>query len=289
MTESNIVQHKKRGRKPKNYVNTNIISNICSTIHENINSEEEKVIYHLPLNPNDINDTQVNNLFIKNNLANKVNCNNNSVINDDNLLSVSGSDFINSTIINNNNNINKIIIHQINFNKNTKCWWCKNNFSTPAIQLPESYSDGIFYCTGNFCSYNCAKSYNLDLNDVSTYKRNSLINFLYNLTYSENKNIISAPHWLSLEEYGGILTIEQFRENFIINNKEYIVLHPPIISRQMQIEESYKISKLKEVSINKLNKIYSDIDSEYTIKRNKSYQATNISLEETMGFIKKDN
>ena len=57
----------------------------------------------------------------------------------------------------------------------------------------------------------------------------------------------------------------------------------------MQIEESYKISKLKEVSINKLNKIYSDIDSEYTIKRNKSYQANNISLEETMGFIKKDN
>jgi hypothetical protein len=289
MTESNIVQHKKRGRKPKNYVNTNIISNICSTIHENINSEEEKVIYHLPLNPNDINDTQVNNLFIKNNLANKVNCNNNSIVNDDNLLSVSGSDFINSTIINNNNNINKIIIHQINFNKNTKCWWCKNNFSTPAIQLPESYSDGIFYCTGNFCSYNCAKSYNLDLNDVSTYKRNSLINFLYNLTYSENNNIISAPHWLSLEEYGGILTIEQFRENFIINNKEYIVLHPPIISRQMQIEESYKISKLKEVSINKLNKIYSDIDSEYTIKRNKSYQSNNLSLEETMGFIKKDN
>ena len=288
MTENNIVQHKKRGRKPKNYVNTNIISNICSTIHENINSEEEKVIYHLPLNPNDINDTQVNNLFIKNNLANKVN--NNSIINEDNVLSVSvsGSDFINSTIIN-NNNINKIIIHQINFNKNTKCWWCKNNFNTPAIQLPESYSDGIFYCTGNFCSYNCTKSYNLDLNDVSTYKRNSLINFLYNLTYSENKNIISAPHWLSLEEYGGILTIEQFRENFIINNKEYIVLHPPIISRQMQIEESYKINKLKEVSINKLNKIYSDIDSEYTIKRNKSYQANNISLEETMGFIKKDD
>ena len=84
-----------------------------------------------------------------------------------------------------------------------------------------------------------------------------------------------------------VRTPEKFRENFVMNNKEYIILHPPLISRQMQIEESYKINKLKEVSISKLNKIYSDIDSEYTIKRNKSYQNNNISLEETMGFIKK--
>ena len=53
--------------------------------------------------------------------------------------------------------------------------------------------------------------------------------------------------------------------SFIIlfNSKEYLVLHPPLISRQMQIEESYKLSKLKEVPIDKVNKIYSEIDSDY--------------------------
>jgi hypothetical protein len=271
-----INQPKKRGRKPKNYIinNLNKDSTICNTIHEILNSEEEKIIYHLPINPNEINETKINNIFIKIE---------NVDVEEEN--TVTATDVLNSTII--NNNINKIVIHNLNFNKNTKCWWCKNTFNTPPVQLPENYSDGTFYCNGHFCSYNCTKSYNLELNDVSTFKRNSLINFLYFLTYSENKIINPAPHWLSLEEYGGILSIEKFRENFVINNKEYIILHPPLISRQMQIEESYKINKLKEVSISKLNKIYSDIDSEYTIKRNKSYQNNNISLEETMGFIKK--
>ena len=286
MSENNITPHKKRGRKPKNYMNNNL-ANICSTINENINTEEEKIIYHIPLNLNEIENTSNTNttdIFIKNHQSNNNINNNNSAVNDDDI-SLSGTDFNNSTII--NNNINKISIHQIKCNSNTKCWWCKYSFQSVPVQLPENYLNNTFYCIGHFCSYNCAKSYNLDLNDLSTYKRNSLLHFLYNLSYSHYKTIVPAAHWLSLEDFGGILTIDKFRDNFIINNKEYIILHPPIISRQMQIEESYKINKLKEVPISKLNKIYSDIDSEYNIKRSKSYQDNNISLEETMGFIRK--
>ena len=83
------------------------------------------------------------------------------------------------------------------------------------------------------------------------------------------------------------LSIDKFRENSIVNAKEYLVLHPPLISRQMQIEESYKTNKLKEVPIDKLNKIYSEIDSDYTIKRNKPIQSNQLNLETTMGLIKK--
>jgi hypothetical protein len=130
------------------------------------------------------------------------------------------------------------------------------------------------------------KSYNLDLNDSLSWKRESLINLLYYLTYSEYKEINSAPHWITLQEFGGNLTIEKFRENSIINSKEYLILHPPLISRQMQIEESYKLHKLKEVPIDKLNKIYSEIDSEYTIKRNTPIQHNQLTLETTMGLVK---
>ena len=55
----------------------------------------------------------------------------------------------------------------------------------------------------------------------------------------------------------------------------------------MQIEESYKFNKLKEVPIDKLNKIYSEIESEYAIKRNKPIQTDQLNLEKTMGLIKK--
>ena len=46
----------------------------------------------------------------------------------------------------------------------------------------------------------------------------------------------------------------------------------------MQIEESYKINKLKQVSINNINKMYSDIDSNYLIKRNKPLSFNQINL-----------
>jgi hypothetical protein len=54
----------------------------------------------------------------------------------------------------------------------------------------------------------------------------------------------------------------------------------------MQIEESYKLTKLKEVPIDKINKIYSEVDSDYTIKRSKPIQSSQLNLETTMGLIK---
>ena len=124
------------------------------------------------------------------------------------------------------------------------------------------------------------------MNDNLTWKRSSLLNLLYYKTYMEYVDIIPAPSWLVLEDYGGTLNITDFRNNFIVNSKEYIVLHPPLISRQMQIEESYKINKIQNVPINTLNKIYSDIDSELQLKRNKPVILSQMNLENTMGLLR---
>jgi hypothetical protein len=271
---------KKRGRKPKSFYN--IKSENLESINEYVNTEEEKIIFHLPITINEIND--INNY--ENNEENDIFIKNDNKIYD----SSTASSDINTTTNQNTfiiNNMNKVITHIMNCTKETKCWWCKNVFDSPPVQLPENYYNNTFYCVGHFCSFNCMKSYNLDLNDTLLYKRESLINLLYYLTYSEYKTISLAPHWLTLEEYGGTLTIEQFRENLIFNTKEYLILHPPLISRQMQIEESYKINKLKEVHIDKINKIYSEIDSEYIIKRNKTLPSSQFNLESTMGLVKK--
>jgi len=282
---SEILIKKKRGRKPKNF---NIVINKNDTVTHisNINSEEENIIFHLPITINEINNKEVEDcgIFIKSeNDINKFK------LIEDNEMSESITTTMATSITNTrntNNSISKIMIHILNFTKNTKCWWCRNIFTTPSVQLPEDFYNDTFYCIGHFCSYNCMKSYNLDLNDSLSWKRESLMNLLYYKTYSEYKEIVSAPHWMTLEEYGGSLSISKFRENSIMNNKEYIVLHPPLISRQMQIEESYKLSKLKEVPIDKLNKIYSEIESEYKIKRNKPIKSNQLNLETTMGLIK---
>ena len=276
MTEVEVIK-KKRGRKPKNFINLtaktdNNINNVIDT-----NSEDEKIIFHLPITINEINsydnDNNDNlNIFIKSELdINKyVEVENND---DDDPYNSETKNFSKNVI----NNINT---HNLNFSNNTKCWWCRNSFLSPPIQLPEDYYNNTFFCIGHFCSYNCAVAYNLDLNDLISSKRTSLINLLYYKTYSEFNNIVSAPHWITLEEYGGNLSIKDFRENSINNTKEYLVLHPPIISRQMQIEESYKQKKFKDIS-------QTDTENKYTIKRNKPINKNQMNIEVTMGLMRK--
>jgi hypothetical protein len=281
---SEIIIKKKRGRKPKNY---NIIKQETQELTpEPINSEEENIILHLPITLDDINNVDVNNdisLFISSDKPKLELKKMKSSEESDTTETLKTSIIMTQT----NYNLKQISTHNLNFNKSTKCWWCRNSFDSPSVQLPEEYFNETFYCMGHFCSYNCVKSYNLDLNDSFTSKRESLINLLYFLTYSEYKNINPAPNWMTLTEYGGSLSIEQFRENSIINTKEYLVLHPPLISRQMQIEESYKINKLKEVPIDKVNKIYSEIESEYSLKRSKPINSSHLNLESTMGLVKR--
>lgn len=278
---SDTTLKKKRGRKPKNFNSLLLKKDIDTIPEEVILSEDEKIIFHLPITMNEINnmDTDVS-MFIKPTIS-TIKQTKELTEDSDLIESIKSS----SNLIS-NNTVNKIQTHALKFNKNTRCWWCRNQFMGPALQLPEDYYNETFFCIGHFCSFNCMKSYNLNSNDSLTFKRESLIHLLYYMTFSEHKEIIAAPNWMALEEYGGTLTIEKFRESSIVTSKEYLVLHPPLISRQMQIEESYKLNKLKEVPIDKLNKIYSEIDSEYTIKRSKPVQTNQLNLETTMGLVK---
>ena len=252
MTE---VLKKKRGRKPKQ-TRTIQLDEINELI-DTVNSENENIILHLPITINEIN----NDIFIKSDKTDNI----------DNIYveNSSNSSDINTTVNQNifiNNNINKIITHTINITNSTKCWWCKYSFDTPAIRMPENYHDNIFYCIGYFCSFNCSKSYNFDMNDSTVNKRDSLINLLYYLTFSEYKNIEASPHWLTLEDFGGPLTISKYREHISLNTKEFLLLCPPLISRQMQIEESYRINKSKDVK---------NLNNDYIEKKNKYFKQSN--------------
>jgi len=270
---------RKRGRKPKNK-----ISEVVSTNEEIINSDKEVIIAYLPIKINDLeidinSDKEDNdNVFIKSETTffeNKIK-EKNDIINSS----------VESEINVNNKYLNKINIYNIEFNQNTKCWWCKNIFNTPKVVLPEEFNNDTFYCIGNFCSYNCAKAYNIDLNDLLLWKRESLLNLLYYLTYGYYKQIIHAPSWLILKEFGGFIDIKEYRKNFETNNSEYLVLHPPIISRQMQIEESYKKSQPHFSAISKIDKLIYDSEN-LMLKRNKPVETSQFNLETTMGLKRK--
>jgi hypothetical protein len=289
---SEIIPKKKRGRKPKNF-NSIIVKKEISDDEENIKTDDGKIILHLPITMNEINnDTADISMFITSEKdLKKIEAKSKQKVKDTEKEKTSEDPDSTESLKSSakyliNNTFNKIQTYSLNFKKHTKCWWCRHSFTSPPVELPEDYYNETFYCIGHFCSYNCMKSYNLDINDSLTSKRESLMNLMYYLTYKKYPEIINAPNWMTLEDYGGTLTIEEFRKNSIINSKEYVVLHPPLISRQMQIEESYKMNKLKQVPIDKLNRMYSEMDSEYTIKRSKPVQTNQLNLETTMGLVK---
>jgi hypothetical protein len=290
---SEIIQKGKRGRKPKN----KIIENKAPA--SPVNSEDETIIVHLPISLEDVVNigsdyedikTEENNMFIKSETE---------------FTSVKFKETVKETVSNEDSeekllqkinqkiietekifmlgkNVNKVNVHNINYKPGTKCLWCKHSFDTQAVQLPEDYYNNTFFCSGNFCSWNCALAFNIDNNDTSTWKRISLINLLYFRTYGEFKEITPAPSWLMLEDFGGYLSIKDFRNLFVTNNKDYLVLHPPMITRQLQIEESYK----KSIS-GAANKIENLQENELVLKRTKPIEANNFNLEKTMGLRRK--
>jgi len=302
MSENPIVL-KKRGRKPKNIEIKKIEDNVS------INSEEEPIIAHLPISLEDVVDNHnEDEIFIKSENELKKKSDNEhekekekekekvkvkvkekekekekekgkEKIDEEQMLKeITKKLHETEKIFMIGKNVNKVNVYNIKFRLGSKCLWCKNTFDTPTVELPEDYYNNIFYCTGNFCSWNCAKSHNIDLNDSFTWKRESLLNLMYYKTYGEFKDINPAPSWLLLEEYCGILNIDEFRKLFTFNNKDYIVLHPPMITRQLQIEESYK-----KYSSNKTDTIQ---DNELVLKRSKPIENTSQNLEKTIGLKK---
>lgn len=253
---------KKRGRKPKYSIERPTYQN------NEDDSEKEDVILCLPITIDDINDSNPSNLFIKSNATGQQHA--------ENLTEISS--------IAKNINFNNIETHVIKFDKNTRCWWCHHSFETNPIQLPENYMNSHFTCIGNFCSFNCVKAYNLNLNDMQVEKRNNMINVMYYQMYNKVEEIVPAPHWITLKDYGGVLTIDEFRD---LNNtkKSFVVLNPPITSRQMQIEESYKLDQIKSVNIKTVSQLYNNNQpTDYVIKRNKELPKSHLNLEKTLGL-----
>lgn len=267
---------KKRGRKSKGKI-------INYTEKIKVDSSEAPVILHLPLKLNEINEENLsedksydcNNIFIKseNNYSDK-----DLIIQKLKLEIEDLKKKIN--LKENNKNI-------INCNSNLKCWWCKNKFCTPKISLPENYFNGKFICSGNFCSYNCALSYNLDLNDENVWKRKSLLIKLYEKTYNCYNKISPSPSWKVLKEYGGTVEIDEYRNNLILNEEEYIYLHPPLICKLSQVDKRYKKNNKLKAPVDSIKK-YTDTSEDYVLKRSKPLKSSRYSLESTMGLkIKK--
>lgn len=100
-----------------------------------------------------------------------------------------------------------------------RCYNCHHNFNNKPYFLPIDYNSELqrFKVTGNFCSPNCVKSYALNSKIYSS--KCYLIGHMYRKLFGATYQIKPAPPLHSLKEYGGTLTIDEFRTNFNNNIK----------------------------------------------------------------------
>jgi len=252
----NELKSSKKGRKPKNKVTPIFIKDIVNT--------DTPIITHLMIDHSDIMSEKNDDIFIKSD---------NIDFNKENKILKNKIDELNEKLKKYENKT-KPCIHPL-INTCSKCWWCRYNYSTPTVELPEHYYNNTFYNIGYFCSYNCAIAFNIDINDENVSKRHSLLHLHYIKTYNEHLCVKPSPSWKILKDYGGSIDIDEYRNNFIINKTNYLYLKPPIISRISYVE---KVPINSEIEVIKSN--------EYILKRSKPLNSTKYSLEATMGLKK---
>jgi len=99
----------------------------------------------------------------------------------------------------------------------------KEELKTQHIEIAPIEND-YFLTDGIFCSFNCALAFIKDNNQDMFYKDSySLLYSLYEHLIGKRPTKMSpAPHWRLLKEYGGNLTITQFRETFNILEYQFM-------------------------------------------------------------------
>jgi hypothetical protein len=151
--------------------------------------------------------------------------------------------------------------------------------------LPEYYKKDKFYVHGCFCSFNCTASYNFSKNDDDIWERYSLLNLMYKKLYNEKFVKISlAPPREILQMFGGYMSIDEFRENALKNEKTFMVITPPLISIIPKIEENVaNLSKNLKSNNQQINEnILNKTQSTLKLKRTKPITNPNNTLQSFM-------
>ena len=106
------------------------------------------------------------------------------------------------------------------------CWYCRHTLPMEwyPVGIPLRYKtvDNTFDCEGVFCSFNCCIAFLQEHYDYRYKDSSVLLLMMYRKMNAKNSgggdegkkltNIIPSPSWKLLKEYGGHLTIDEYRK-----------------------------------------------------------------------------
>ena len=171
------------------------------------------------------------------------------------------TNFINSTTG------QKLIVEKTNI----ACWWCSYNFDTVPCFIPEKFYADEYYVFGCFCSYNCAASYNLKMEDSFVWERYSLLKKMYNV------DLLKFQPREAFEKFGGPLSHEEYLKTSQKCPKEFRFIMPPMTSIVPLIEEG-------NMENTKVNISLADLNKRTNLRRQKPLPNSRTTLFETLGI-----
>jgi hypothetical protein len=136
-----------------------------------------------------------------------------------------------------------------------------------------------FYTSGNFCSWSCMKSFALDKHGLT---RGSIICgniiMMRRKMYNQLGSIKPAPNRFLLKEFGGDMTIEEFRLNQTVDvvKPNDIEMRPVVNNVIPFVSNTKKMDEIKNASSN---------NSALKLKRNKPLKRDYNNLESALGLI----
>lgn len=117
------------------------------------------------------------------------------------------------------------------------CWHCCEMIcrTDPLYQVPRSYDPSLdsFYVYGAFCTLACCKAYIESCDAFVKWHQMTIFHKMTSVVYGIHEPIVAAPPRISLQKFGGVMSIDAFRKL----PKPTAIIEPPFVSYCMLLEE----------------------------------------------------
>jgi len=166
------------------------------------------------------------------------------------------------------------------------CWWCCHECEGEPLRLPYKYDNlkNKFFTMGCFCSWGCMKAYNLTYNRVRAGIIACNMVILYKQMYGHVDPIKCAPNRYALKEFGGKLSIEEFRDTkaprVLVHMPDQVHAPQDVIVRQDVKSVTDGDAKFQEISRTVTT------NETLKIKRQKPLKRDENNLEKTLGITR---
>ena len=176
----------------------------------------------------------------------------------------------------------------------TWCWWCCHEIEGTSLQVPYKYDPmrNKFHTCGQFCSWSCMKTYVIEkygANRCGVIMANVVV--MRKKLYGTIGTIVRAPSRFSLKEFGGPLTIEEFRKGITIDTGA----QQAVLTYETQNAETFVRQPTTTAPVAPYSTKMAEISSSLgtneplRLKRPKPLKRDENNLEKTLGITRKKN